>query len=75
MAYVTLPRNITFSSPRRISDHTDAFNIVVDGNFFHVFEYDTDQIMGNSSEEFVIAQAHIDAKDWLRNNGHLPTEV
>lgn len=72
MLYVKLPKNIEFSSPREAGKQKDVFDILVDGKNIHTFEYDTSSIKGNSSEEFVIAQAHIDAKDWLRSNGHLP---
>lgn len=72
MPYVKLPKNVRFSPPRNAGEQKDAFDIIVDGNTIHTFEYSTTQIKGNSSEEFIIAQAHVDAKDWLRNNGHLP---
>lgn len=70
--YVKLPKNIEFMPSREIGRQTDAFDILIDGKTIHAFKYDTSQVAGNSSEEFVIARAHVEAKDWLRRNGHLP---
>jgi hypothetical protein len=71
MPYVKLPANISFSAPREVGKHTDAIDISVDGEVVHALKYDTSEIAGNTSEEFAIARAHVEAKDWLRSNGHL----
>lgn len=70
--YVKLPKNIKFSEPRRASEKTDEFDILVDGKKVHSYSYATDAIQGNASEEFAIAEAHVEAKDWLRSQHMLP---
>lgn len=72
MPYVKLPKNIKFSEPRKTGAQKDEFDIFVDSKKVHTFSFDTSQIKGNSSEAFIIAQAHIDAKDWLRSHHMLP---
>lgn len=71
MAYVKLPPHIILSAPRRVDEHHDAIDILVDRAIVHTVVYGTELIKGNSSEEHVIAKAHYTARGWLRQNGFL----
>lgn len=70
--YTDLPANVDFSPPRKAGEQEDELDIIVDGKIVHTMKFSTSQIKGSSSEEFVHARAHIEAKDWLRKNRYLP---
>jgi hypothetical protein len=72
MPYVDLPRNIEFTPSRYHDACHDSFDIKVDGKVVHTFKFDVTSIKGSSSEEFVVAEAHKRAKNWLRSQHMLP---